>query len=226
MLQVKTEASKLARMNSPLVKPLLLVTVVLILPLLLFAFGAESYSSVSERWQVSPPEPVTLAAAIVAMLASDVFLPVPSGPISTLAGSQLGFPLGTVTAALGMTLGAIIAFGLARRWGRPLAERFSSPSQIDQLESACQSHGTWMLIITRPLPVLAEACALLVGALQMRWQQFLSTVLASNLLIAATYALLGQQASKHGWLPAGLCASIALPLIVTWWWRKSIRQEA
>jgi uncharacterized membrane protein YdjX (TVP38/TMEM64 family) len=212
-------------MNSPMVKPLLLVAVVLILPLLALLIWGESFAAVLQRWQESPPSDQVLAAAVVAILASDVFLPVPSGPVSTMAGSQLGFVWGTLASTMGMTIGAVVAFGLARRWGRPLAERYSSPEQVAELEAACGEHGPWMVILTRPLPILAEACALLVGALQMRWQAFLPTVAVSNLLIAATYSALGQQAAEYGWLPMAVCASVALPLLVTFFWRRKLRVD-
>ena len=206
--------------NNLWLKPLLLITIVLILPLILLALWGETFLTVANRWQTEPPSSWALAAAVTAILASDVFLPVPSGPISTIAGSQLGVLLGTVVSATGMTLGAMIAFALAKAWGRPLATRYSSTERLAELETACTEHGVWMLILTRPLPILAEACALLVGALQMRWQQFLPTVVASNLLIAATYSVLGQQAVNYGWLPIALCASVAVPLLATWWCRK------
>lgn len=209
--------------HNTLAKPLLLIAVVLVLPLVLLAVGGESFLSIANAWQDNPPTRTTLALAITAILASDVFLPVPSGPISTLAGSQLGVVTGTLVSTVGMTLGAIIAFGLAKAWGRPLAQRYSSAEQLADLETSCQQHGVWMLILTRPLPILAEACALLVGTLQMSWQQFLPPVLLSNLLIAGSYAVLGQQASQYGWLPVALCISAALPLLVTWWWRRGKR---
>ncbi|NOZ41253.1 MAG: hypothetical protein GXP24_13660, partial [Planctomycetes bacterium] len=131
--------------GNPWLKPLLLITVVLILPLLLLAVWGETFSLVAHQWQTNPPERWVLAAAITAILASDVFLPVPSGPISTLAGSQLGVVLGTAVSTLGMTLGAVIAFALAKTWGRPLAERYSSTTQLAELETACRDHGVWML---------------------------------------------------------------------------------
>lgn len=207
--------------GNPWLKPLLLLTVVLILPLVLLAVWGEAFYTVAQHWQSEPPAPWLLGLAIVGILASDVFLPVPSGPISTLAGSQLGIVVGTLVSTVGMTIGAVIAFALAKAWGRPLAERYSSPPQLAELEQSCSEHGVWMLLITRPLPILAEACALLVGALQMSWRQFLPTIVVSNLLISATYAMLGQQAAQYGWLPLAVCASAALPLLITWWWRKS-----
>jgi 3-dehydroquinate synthase len=178
------------------------------------------FLALAERWQQEPPARWILSTGVVAMLASDVFLPVPSGPISTLAGSHLGILLGTAVSTLGMTLGAAIAFALAKTWGQPLVERYASAQQFQHLETSCAEHGVWMLLITRPLPIFAEACALWVGGLQMPWRQFLPTVLVSNTLIAATYSALGQHAAGAGWLPAALCASVALPLLVTWGWRR------
>jgi len=202
--------------------PTLLITVVLILPLLLFVFWGETFLSVAEQWQTDPPGRWALAAAVTAILASDVFLPVPSGPISTLAGSQLGIVLGTASSTIGMTLGSLLAFALAKTWGRPLALHTWSTNHLAEIETACANHGVWMLILSRPLPILAEACVLLVGALQMRWQQFLPTVLVSNFLIAATYSVLGQQAADYGWLPMAVCASIGVPVLITWWWRRQL----
>lgn len=203
-------------MTSPLAKPLLLVALVLVLPLVLLAFAGESFAAFMERLKSEPPSATVLFITVVAILATDVFLPVPSGPISTLAGSQLGLVAGTLASALGMTLGGTIAFALSRRWGRPLAERFADPRQLTDLEAAADTHGPWLLIVTRPLPVLAEAGVLLVGTLQMSWRVFLPALIGSNLLIAATYALLGQTASERGWLPIAVCLSIALPILVTY----------
>jgi uncharacterized membrane protein YdjX (TVP38/TMEM64 family) len=203
-------------MTNPLAKPLLLVALVLVLPLVLLAFTDESFAALTERWQNTPPSPATLFLAVAAILATDVFLPVPSGPISTLAGSQLGIVAGTLASTLGMTSGGIIAFALARRWGEPLAERFADPQQLRDLESSASTHGTWLVLITRPLPVLAEACVLLVGTLQMKWHTFLPTLITSNLLIAGTYAVIGHTASDNDWLPAAICLSMALPIFVAY----------
>lgn len=205
-------------MDLRLVKPLLLITVVLVLPIALLLATGEAFEAQLLRWETTPPNRATLAAGTIAILAADVFLPVPSGPVSTLAGSQLGVIVGTVVSCVGMTLGASIAFGLARRWGRPLAERLSSPERLAQIEAACEIQAPWMLVLTRPLPVLAEAAALLMGVLQMPWRTFLPPVVLSNLAIAAAYSALGSYATHHGWLLPVLCATIAVPVAAAAWW--------
>jgi 3-dehydroquinate synthase len=199
-------------MTNPFAKPLLLVALVLVLPLVLLAVLGESYAPLFERLKSAPPSAPTVFLAVAAILATDLFLPVPSGPISTFAGSQLGIVTGTLASAIGMTVGGVIAFALARRWGRPLAERLSGPEQLSALEEAASTHGTWLVLLTRPLPVLAEAGVLLVGMLQMSWQAFLPTLVTSNLLIAATYATLGHYASEQDWLVLAVCVAVALPI--------------
>ncbi len=209
-------------MNNPLSKLLVLVTLVLVLPLVLLALRGESFSSLANLWRADPPEPWQMFVVVTAVLASDVFLPVPSGPLSTLAGSQLGFLLGTAASTLGMTLGGVVAFALARRWGWPLAERLTSKEQRSSMSQAASQQGGWMVLLTRPLPILAEACVLLVGALQMRWRAFLPVLVASNLVVAGIYSVLGQSAGQQDWLPAAVCVSIALPGLVAWWWKRSL----
>lgn len=207
--------STLARMTNPFTKPLLLVAFVLVLPLVLLAFAGESYVALVERFKSDSTNGVTVFLAVAAILATDLFLPVPSGPVSTLAGSQLGIVAGTLASTLGMTLGGTIAFALARLWGRPLAERFAGAGQLGELESATSKHGIWLVLFTRPLPILAEAGVLLVGMLQMSWATFLPTLVISNLLIAVTYAALGHYASEQDWLVIAVCLAVAIPVAAT-----------
>jgi 3-dehydroquinate synthase len=199
-------------MTNPFTKPLLLVTLVLVLPLVLLASVGESYEPFVARLKSDPPSATTVFVSVAAILATDLVLPVPSGPISTLAGSQLGIVAGTLASTIGMTIGGVMAFTLARRWGRPLAERFAGAEQLEELETSASTHGIWLVLLTRPLPVLAEAGVLLVGTLQMSWRAFLPTLVISNLLISLTYAILGHYARERDWLVIAVCAAIALPV--------------
>ena len=201
-------------MDRRLFKPLLLVSIVLILPIVLLAVRGESFVTQLRAWQTSPPAPMTLAALVVGILAADIVLPVPSGPISTLAGSHLGVVLGTAASALGMTLGATIAFAVARRFG-------IDKKDGDGTETA-NRHGPWMLVLTRPLPIVAEAAVLLAGGFGMPWRSFLPAIVVSNLAISATYATFGRHAAAHGWLPLAVCASVAAPLAVAVYFRRRL----
>lgn len=193
-------------------RPLLLLSIVLMVPVIPLLIWGELFTHSLAVWQESPPSRGVIGTAIVAVLAADIFLPIPSGPISTLAGAELGAFWGTLFCWLGMTTGAVLAYGLARRWGRAVALRFSSEKDLARLESSAQVHDVWLLIIARPLPVFAEASVLLAGLLRIPWHRFFPTVAASNLAIAGTYCMLGEYAVERAWLPGAVCLSLAVPV--------------
>ena len=183
------------------------------MPIVPFLGFGEALEAKIAAWFDSPPEPAIVAIATVALLASDLLLPVPSSLVSTLTGFQLGMIAGTAASWLGMTLGAIIGFYLARKFGRAIAARLSSADDLARMDQVAEHYGFWVVIFTRPLPVLAEAAVLLLGTTELAWRPFLSAVMLSNVGIALVYSALGQVAQSQGQLPLALGASIALPVL-------------
>jgi uncharacterized membrane protein YdjX (TVP38/TMEM64 family) len=201
-------------------RPLLLIALVLLVPILPFLLVQESLQQWIERFVAHPPPDWVVLALVIGLLGTDVFLPVPSSLVSTLAGSQLSLPGAVLASWLGMNLGAIVGFVVGRQLGRPLAERLSSASDLLQMEQLCRRYGSCVLVVTRALPILAEAAVLLMGLHRMQWRQFLPAVLLSNLGIACAYSLLGNYSAQHEWLPMALAISVALPLLLSALLRK------
>jgi uncharacterized membrane protein YdjX (TVP38/TMEM64 family) len=198
-----------------LLRPLLLVVLALLVPIVPFLGFGPWLEGRIEGWLDPPPSPALVALASVALLSTDLLLPIPSSVVSTVAGAQLGIALGTVTSWLGMTLGAAGGFALAKALGRPLASRLSSDVDLVRLETVSRQYGAWILIVTRALPILAEAAVLLLGATRLPWRRFLPAVMLSNLGIAAVYSALGHFARGGEQMPLAIAASIALPLLAT-----------
>ncbi len=196
-------------------RPLLVIVLALLIPVVPFVALGESLDQRVAEWLDPPPLPQAVALMTVGVLAVDVLLPVPSSLVSTFAGARLGVPAATAASWLGLMAGAIFAFGLARVCGRPLAARLSSVEELDEIDRLGRRAGAWLLIITRPLPILAEAAVLFLGTTSMTWRRFLPPVMLSNLGIALVYAVLGRMAQSQGELPLALAASIALPVLAT-----------
>jgi uncharacterized membrane protein YdjX (TVP38/TMEM64 family) len=192
-----------------LLKPILLLTVVLAIPILPFLGFGGWMEERMEAWLHSALSPGAVAALVVGLLATDVFLPVPSSVVSTVAGDVLGFWIGTAVSWLGMTVGAAAAFALARAFGRPLALRFAGKEDLERIDAAGDRVGPLVLVLARPVPVLAEASVLLMGTTRLSWWWFFVPVALSNLGIAAVYAALGNLVALWIALPA----SVALPLL-------------
>ena len=195
-----------------LLRPLLILTLALAVPIVPFVIFGDALEARIASWFDPPPSASLVAVGTVGVLAVDILLPVPSSLVSTLAGAQLGVLSATAVSWLGMTIGATAGFALARLWGRPLAARLSSTDDLERMDRLSSRFGAWVLIVTRALPVLAEAAVLLLGASRLTWAQFLPAVMLSNLGISTVYSAMGAWARTNEQLPLAMAASIAIPL--------------
>ena len=202
-------------------RPLLVVTLVLAAPVVPFLLVGDRLEGWFTAMFDPPPSASALWWMVAGVMASDVVLPVPSSLVSTLAGAQLGIVGGPSASWVGMTAGAMLAFGLARRFGRPLALRLVAAEDLDRLDRLAMRLGPGLVVVTRAVPVLAEASVLLLGINQLEWRRFLPALFASNLGIALAYSAFGELAGEHAWLPLALGISLAAPLallaIARWW---------
>jgi uncharacterized membrane protein YdjX (TVP38/TMEM64 family) len=192
-----------------LLPPILLVVLVLAVPIVPFLWFGPPFEAQIRAWLDQSLPPATMAALVVGILATDIFLPIPSSFVSTLAGSALGFVPATAASWTGMTLGAAAAFGLARWLGRPAALWFSGREDLDRMDVLSRRYGPMILVLARPVPVLAEASVLLLGTTRLGWRWFLLPVALANLGIAAAYSALGTWVA----MPVAMAASVALPLL-------------
>ncbi|MFO0902802.1 MAG: VTT domain-containing protein [Pirellulales bacterium] len=195
-----------------LFRPLVPVVLILLVPILPFLVWGDALTAWIEHWRQSPPPPATTAAVGWSLLASDIFLPVPSSVVCTLLGWQLGGLAGTVVAWTGMTSGAMLGFLLARAGGPAFSRRFSRPRDLERIAQLRDRFGPTMLVVTRGIPVLSEASVLWSGLQGMTWRRFFPPVALANLALAVIYACFGSFAQAHGWLPWAITFSIALPV--------------
>lgn len=196
-----------------LLRTLPLMCVVLLVPIVPFLFLGGRF----DQWlkgiaQDPPPDGMTMLL-VISILATDILLPIPSSVVSTMSGWQLGIWKGTLASWVGMNLGAIIGFGLARKWGQPFARWFSKEEDLKRMMLINDRFGPVVLALTRAMPVFAEASVLIAGIHRLRWSRFLPAILLSNLGIAIAYSIFGDYAEKHQWLPLALGVAVAVPVL-------------
>ena len=196
-----------------LFRTLPLMCMVLLVPVLPFLLFGARFDDWLSRIAEDPPSIATTVAVVIGLLATDIVLPVPSSVISTLSGWRLGWWWGTLATWIGMNLGAVIGFSLARRWGRPLSLWFSNEEDLERMRVGADRYGPFVLALTQAIPVFAEASVLILGIHRLAWRGFLPAVLLSNLGIAVAYAGFGDYAEHRQWLPLALGVSIAMPVL-------------
>ena len=202
-------------MRRPLRLLLILALAAVAVPLVPFlAFGTRLDHAVA-RWLDPLPSLPVLAAIEVGVLAADLLLPVPSSMVATLGGAKLGVAIGTLCGWLGMTAGSMAGWWLGRTAGsRSLAGL--AADERERLLGQQRRYGPLAIVLSRPLPLVAEAAAIMAGATGMKWREFLLAAGGGNLAIALVWSVagaMGRQADSLQWMLVG---SLVVPVMITW----------
>jgi uncharacterized membrane protein YdjX (TVP38/TMEM64 family) len=153
-----------------------------------------------------------IAVTLALLLASDILVPVPSSLVSTALGFLWGFWGGSLASWAAMTVSSTLGYWIARS-GRPLTQRIMGDVELEHLDALGHRFGDWIVVICRPIPVLAEASVLFVGMAQMPLGRFLLLSALSNLGVSIVYAAVGAfSASLNSFLLA-FAGAILVPLI-------------
>ncbi len=195
----------------PLIYVILLcaISVLIILSFLLVGANIEQFVLSNLEKQDTA---IGVAILVILLLTADILVPVPSSSLAIAAGAVLGAPLGGAAIWLGMTCGSLVGYLIgqfgASRFSKLLArseERFGE-------HRLTQHFGLLSIAICRPIPVLAEASAIMAGVVRMPIHGYLIVSIFSNLAIAIFYALIGASAIASGSVMWVVLASIAAPV--------------
>lgn len=197
-----------------ILRPMLPMVLILLLPIIPFVLFGDRMEAAVEAWKENPPAAPWVAAAVIALLSTDILLPIPSSVISTLAGVELGIVGGALASWLGMSLGAAGGFALARYCGPRLAGWLSRPSDLERARDLADRLGPAVLAIARGVPVLAEATVLWMGLHGLSWRKFLPPVLLANLGLSLAYSALGRWTEEYAGLAPALSIAVAFPVLL------------
>jgi uncharacterized membrane protein YdjX (TVP38/TMEM64 family) len=160
------------------------------------------------RWM----ETKTIGAALVGLglLIADVFLPVPSSLVMIANGAAFGIILGTNLSLIGSVGAALTGFFVGRRGGVFLA-KFIDRTERDRADRLLEQWGAIAVIITRPIPLLAETTTIVAGSSAMPWHRMVVASFVGSVPAALLYALTGATAASfnNGVLTFGLVLLVA-----------------
>jgi uncharacterized membrane protein YdjX (TVP38/TMEM64 family) len=191
-----------------ILKILLLAAIVLLIPIVPFVVIGELPG---ERW-LSATDGNALVFALTGsgLLTLDVVLPIPSSIVIALLGGRLGFYGGWLSAWIGLTAGSLIGYGIGRLWPQKMAPDISeSPTLI-------------LLILSRPVPILAEAMAIAAGATRTPVMHMITACAAGNAVYAGILAANGAAFLAADWTGLGIILPLLVPVAgwVLWRWSR------
>ena len=179
-----------------------------------------------------------------AMVAENLFPPIPSEVVLPLAGFQvdagvLYFILVVVAATLGSLVGALILYAIGLYGGRPLTLRWGkvlrvSAKDLDRAEDWFDRWGDWVVLFARVIPIARSLVSIPAGMMRMGLVRFIAlTTLGSlvwNLILVYAGKQLGANwedvtnAVERFGLP--LRIAVVLLLLAGLWWLLRRRRAA
>ena len=192
---------------------LLLVLGAVLVPLVPFLLFGTRLDRLVAGW-LDPPPPLPVVALLeVGVLACDLLLPVPSSVVATYGGARLGPWIGTICAWLGMTIGSLAGWWLGRGLGGRALDRLDAEDR-SAITRGHERLGPLLLVLTRPLPLVAEATALAAGGTGMPLRTFLPAVAVGNAVIAAAWSALGALGREE--LSLAMLVALVVPVALVW----------
>jgi len=156
-----------------------------------------------------------------------VLMAIPGYVMAFAGGAFFGAFWGTVYTMIGVTLGSVIAFLIARRFGRSIVERMIDEEALDRFDTFAQEAGVPSLFVFVLVPVLPEdVISFVAGVAQFRLWVF-ALVMFVGRLPAAVLAVLAGDGFAQGQLVEGSVWLLALlaACAVTYYYRTPIMER-
>ena len=130
-----------------------------------------------------------LAILIIALLTADVVLPIPSSIVSITAAAIFDTYIGGALIFIGMSLCCLFGYYLGKT-----GHRFVKPDIENNVNHSLtlwvKRWGAWTLLLSRPVPVMAETSIVMAGIIDIPMKKFLIFTIPTNAVIAGIYSAL------------------------------------
>lgn len=153
---------------------------------------------------------------------SMVLAPIPTSPAPVAAATAFGGVEGFFYTLLGAAIGGSICFGIARRWGRPLLQRFLPERFMTDIDRVADRLGARVLLVLRLFPILGtDAVSYGAGLTRIRFTLYLAITLVGSTPMFLLLSLVGDSLREDRTVAlisiAGLGVFLLLPLLVVGW---------
>lgn len=181
-----------------------------------------------------------------AMVAENVFPPIPSEIVLPLAGFEvdagdLSFVLVVLAATLGSLVGALILYAIGLYGGRPVVLRWGmvlrvSAKDLDRAEDWFDRWGAWVVLVARVIPIARSLVSIPAGTMRMGLVKFILLTTAGSLVWNLILVYAGLQLGANwedvtnvmeDYSAVIRVAAVLAVLAFIWWaWRRVARARA
>ena len=150
--------------------------------------------------------------AVLGLLMSDLFLPIPATPVMSAAGYLYGVWIGGLLSVAGSVASGLLGYWLCRGFGRGLAARLAGEEQLADHESFFRRRGPWLVAASRWLPLLPEVISCLAGLTRMPLRIFAVSLACGAVPMGFVFAAIGASGREQPGL--ALTLSVLVPPVL------------
>jgi uncharacterized membrane protein YdjX (TVP38/TMEM64 family) len=158
--------------------------------------------------------------ASIGLMVLHSFVPFPAELVALANGMLYGPLWGTVITWVGAMLGAFLAFGLSRAFGRPFVKAVVARRDWQMLDDWAGKHAAEMVFLARFLPVISfNLVNYAAGLTKISWWTFGWTTGVGTLPVTILMAAMGDQVGKmawHWWLALFAAAAVGWLVVQRW----------
>jgi uncharacterized membrane protein YdjX (TVP38/TMEM64 family) len=143
---------------------------------------------------------------VVLLLSIDIFISIPTLPLSLLAGHKLTFLPAFFYISIGLIFAGNLGYFIGRVCGPKVLEFILKDKRV-AFEKQFSKSATTMILLSRAVPMFPEACALLSGTTSLPYRRFIFSWLLNSIPYALYTSWLGSISNQESmWIPiSGIC---------------------
>ena len=131
---------------------------------------------------------------VIGLMVAHSFIPFPAEFVAMAAGMSFGTVWGTVLTWTGAMIGGLLAFGIARKLGRPFVADILTPNQLAKIDQGAAVTTVSAMIGVRLVPIIAfNLVNYGAGLTNVSWWRFTWTTAIGILPLTFLMAMIGDQ---------------------------------
>ncbi len=162
----------------------------------------------------------------IALMTLQSLIPLVPGVIITISNAWIfGWQYGALYSWTGAILGAVLDFGIARWYGRPVVERIVSMKYLNYTDAFFKRHGIIAVFITRLVPVVPfKVISYGAGLTNITVYKFLTATAVGQTPAIVLYSILGQNLSHNFKAVMAITAVLIVSGLIVYYHRDRIEQ--
>jgi len=194
------------------------------------AWGSPLYRFVADqervRAWVGRLGPWGALGIVILEVAQTLLAPLPGQAVGVVSGYFFGPWWGTLYAMAGLLAGSLLAFLLARHWGRPLFRRLVGDGAMARLDRLAHRGGALLFLLLWLIPFTPDDIACFAAGLTpISTRRFLLLVTVGRLPGVLLSTWLGANATRLSstWWVIGI-VGLSVMAVAVWWWREPLEE--